>query len=434
VVVGLLGLALLLRIAVVVAIHDSYVPLNDALHFDEIATSVANGDGYGDHPIPPATGTGSFRAPLYPAVLGAVYLVAGDHSWTAGLLANAVIGTVAVALIGLVASLLWSRRVGAIALALAAVSPTLILVGTSLQLEPLLVALSFGALAAVLQHRRAPAGLTWPIVAGVLIGLATLTREVAVAFLPSLAWLLWSSRPASTPRWSGRALAAPALVVLVAVVTVAPWTARNADRYDAFIPVSSSSGFGLAGTFNDVAMDDRGQWLPPYNVPHLADVMLALDDPDEADVDRALRRESIEFVKEHPAYVPQLAFWGSVRLFDLDGGAYDRKIARFVPYSQRLTWISIAGTYVYLALAVVGAFSPLARKAPLAVWAIPVLAYLGIALTLPANVRYRASIEPFTVLLAALALVPVVEKLLAPASRGSADDDDAVVAEPVQTA
>jgi hypothetical protein len=59
VVVGLLGLALLLRIIVVVAIHDTYVPLNDALHFDEIATSVANGDGYGDHPIPPATGPGA---------------------------------------------------------------------------------------------------------------------------------------------------------------------------------------------------------------------------------------------------------------------------------------------------------------------------------------------------------------------------------------
>ena len=113
-VVGALAAAFLLLLAVVAALAGDYVPLNDALHFDQIATSVANGEGYGDHPIPPAAGPGAFRSPLYPAVLGGVYVLFGDHSWTAGLVVNAAIGTVVVGLVGLVASLLWGTRAGGV--------------------------------------------------------------------------------------------------------------------------------------------------------------------------------------------------------------------------------------------------------------------------------------------------------------------------------
>jgi 4-amino-4-deoxy-L-arabinose transferase-like glycosyltransferase len=410
-VVAVLVLALALRLAVVAKIRSSYVPLNDAAHFDDIATSMANGHGYGNFPIPPAIGTGAFRSPLYPVALAAVYVVAGDHSWTAGLLQNALLGVLLVALVGLVATQLWSRRVGAIAMAIAAVHPTLILVGSSLQLEPLLVVLSLAALAAALQHRRSPRGLQWPIAAGVLMGLAILTREVGFALVPCIAWLLW---PARTPeeRARGRAvLAAPIAAVLIAGLVVVPWTIRNAARFSAFVPVSSSSGFGLAGTYNEVSLHNRGEWIRPYDDPHLLSVMAALDQPNEADVDKALRSAATDFAREHPGYIPQLAMWGTIRLFDLDGGAYDRHIAEFVPYPRWLTWLSILATYPLLIAAAFGAFTKRARQVPFAIWLMPLLVYASIALLLPANVRYRASIEPFTVFLASVALLPIIERL-----------------------
>ncbi|MGH9137821.1 MAG: hypothetical protein ACRD0G_12350, partial [Acidimicrobiales bacterium] len=81
-VVAVLGLALLLRIGVVLENRAEYEPRTDALQFDHLATSISNGDGFGPSPQPPAEGPTALRAPLYPAVLGAVYVVFGERSWT----------------------------------------------------------------------------------------------------------------------------------------------------------------------------------------------------------------------------------------------------------------------------------------------------------------------------------------------------------------
>lgn len=408
--VGVLGLALLLRLTVVGLIYDTYVPLTDAAHMDDIATSISNGDGYGDFALPPATGPGAYRSPAYPAVLAGAYVVAGDHSWKAGLLQNAVIGTVLVSLIGLVAAQLWSRRVAAIALVLASVHPTLLLVGSGLQLEPLLVCLSLGAIAAALQHRRAPRGMLWPVVAGVLLGSAILTRELAFALVPPIAVLLWPERRKGPMPWPA-ALRGSVAAVAIAAAVVLPWTIRNAVAFDAFVPVSSSSGFGLAGTFSESAAEKRGRWTPPYEDPEMAEIILSLEDPDEADIDKALRKASIEFVLDNPTYMPKLALFGTIRLLDLDGGAYDRFTATFLPYPDWLTWMSVLATYPLLVLTVIGAFSAGARRVPFAVWAIPILITLEIILLLPATVRYRASLEPFALFLASLALLPLVERV-----------------------
>src|SRR6266568_1042008 len=170
-VIAVLALALGLRIGAVYSYHH-YVPLTDAVDFDRIATSLADGHGFGNAILLNAKGPGALRAPLYPFSLSLVYDVFGDHKWTMGRLANAAIGTVLVGLIGLIGAQLWSRRVALVAMFLAAVHPALIVIGSGLQLEPLLVTLSLGALAAALQHRRATRGLWWPATAGLLMGLA----------------------------------------------------------------------------------------------------------------------------------------------------------------------------------------------------------------------------------------------------------------------
>jgi hypothetical protein len=63
-------------------------------------------------------------------------------------------GTVIVALIGLLFAQLFDRRVALVAMALGAVYLPLILVGGSLMSEPLFAALLLGALVAAVRHRR----------------------------------------------------------------------------------------------------------------------------------------------------------------------------------------------------------------------------------------------------------------------------------------
>lgn len=408
-VVAVLFLALFLRVAVTFESRSDYVPQTDARHFDLIATSLANGDGYGDAVVPvEAVGPSALRAPLYPFSLAAVYVVFGDHDWTAGRLANAALGTLLVAMIGLVAALLFSRRIAFVAMAIAAVHPTLVLVGSSLNLEPLLVTLSMATLAVALFYRRSPRGLALPVAAGVLLGLTILTRELGFLLLLPIAWLLWTGRP----RFSRHALMPPVVAVVAAFVVVVPWTIVNYVRLDAFVPVTTSSGYGLAGTYNETARANRAEWIGPDFDPETAAIIAGIDDPTEANIDKELRSASIDFVREHPTYPVEVAFWNTVRLFDLDGGDYNRSIAPFVPYPGWLTKISIVASFGLLILAIIGAFFRAARRVPLAVWAIPVLTYVFMVITLPASIRYRASLEPFFILLASLPVAAVLERVL----------------------
>jgi hypothetical protein len=80
-------------------------------------------------------------------------------------------------------------------------------------------------------------------VAGVLFGLAALTRELALYLAPIAA--LWLLRPASGWRPSPRALGRAAALLLTVVACVAPWTLRNAIVFKAFIPVSTMGGLNL---------------------------------------------------------------------------------------------------------------------------------------------------------------------------------------------
>ena len=58
-------------------------------------------------------------------------------------------------------------------------------------------------------------------------------------------------------------------------------------------------------------------------------------------------------------------------------------------------------------LAVIGAFDRRARAAPLWVWAVPLLMYLSVVFLVVETPRYRTAIDPFIVLLAALAVTRV---------------------------
>lgn len=404
----ILGLAFALRVGAVLA-DDGYRPLNDSSHFDRLATSMTEGDGFRpalfDLPGPSA-----YRAPLYPASLAAVYAVVGDHSYTAGRIVNGLIGTGLVALIGITAAQLWGRRAGGVALVIAAAHPTLILHGTSLMSEPLLATLIVAATAAALQHHRQPNGLRWAIAAGALVGLAALTRETGFLLLPGVALLLL---------WAGenhrRSVLAPALAIVAAAAVVAPWTLRNAVQLEAFVPVSTSGGYSFAGTFNQTAMDnprDPAIWIPPQVDPAMAASMLAIEEPNEVELDSVLRDEAAQFARENPGYIPKVLFWNTVRFFDLQGPRSALEYSQYVPYTRDLTRVAVYASWVVGLLAIAGLVRGATRRPPLAIWIFPLLAF-ALHIILSANIRYRATLEPFTVLLAAFAVTQIVTNQVA---------------------
>jgi hypothetical protein len=394
----LLVLALAVRLAVVLADAD-YVPATDPADYDRHARSIAAGHGYPETSVAAPSGPTAGRQPAYPYLLGAVYAAWPGDDVQAARAVQALLGTITVALIGLIALQLWGRAVALTALGVAAVFPPLIVVGAPLLSEALFLPLLLGALAAVLAGRDSP-GLRWPLVAGLLFGGALMTRSAGVVLAPLLAWGLG---------W--RPLVRPALLLAVAALCCAPWVVRNAAAFDQAAPLlTTQTGYVAGGTYNDVSKADSvypAAWRPPLDDPDYARV---LRDPrvDEAGIDGAWRTEAREEIASEPLYVAEVVFWNTARWLHLVQHEYahteDNGLDR---------WLERAGVLGFLAalpLALAGALTRRARRAPLWFWLSPAVLWITTA-ALAGFIRYRAPIDPFVVLLAALGAVAGYERV-----------------------
>jgi 4-amino-4-deoxy-L-arabinose transferase-like glycosyltransferase len=405
-VVGLLlALALVVRLGYVAA-TPGYEAVNDAHNYDVHARSIAAGHGFARIGSGPS-GETAFRPPGYPYFLAGVYAVSEvdradpETRYRAGRVANAVVGTAIVALIGVLCVQLLNRRVALAAMALGAVYLPLVLVGGTLMSEPLFAALLLGALAAAVQHRRSARRYRWALLAGVLGGLAVLTRANAAILLAPLAIAVWDVRP----RWSWRALAPPAALVAVAIATVSPWTIRNAVVLHSFVPVTTQLGTALAGTYNDDARTDRehpASWRSLRRVPDYQYLIRRWREIPEATLDRELRAAALRYAADHPTYVPKVVFWNTVRMLDLAGMSWSRHTASTISIGPRWADAGVVCFWLFAALAAAGAIT---RRMPAYVVAIPALVFLSVVLFVFETPRYRTGIDPFIVMLAGAALV-----------------------------
>jgi 4-amino-4-deoxy-L-arabinose transferase-like glycosyltransferase len=387
----------------------------DARDYDGHAVSIAKGEGYDDRLATDRPTT--FRPPGYTFLLGGLYRVTGvweeprpERVIVARRL-QIVIGTVLVAMIGLLAAQLWGGVVALVAMALAAVYVPLVTMSGTVMSEPLFTVFMLGALSAALQYRRSKHRYPWALLAGVLAGAAILTRANGMILLLPLALAVWEARPR---RLSVRALGPPVALVVVALLCVSPWTIRNARQFHTFIPVTTQLGSALAGTYNDEARTDPvhpGSWRSLRRVPTYADLYGRLRETDEAVLERRLRKRAQRYALDHPVYVAQVAFWTTVRGFELDG--IDWAIHTASTVSIDATWAK-RGVWCFWAFAVVaiaGAFTRMARRPPWFVWAFPALMYLSVVFLVIETPRYRTPLDPFIVLLAALALVTAGRRL-----------------------
>jgi Dolichyl-phosphate-mannose-protein mannosyltransferase len=408
-VVGLLlALALLVRLGYIAA-TPGYQAVNDAHNYDVHARSIAAGHGFARIGSGP-TGQTAFRPPGYPYLLAGAYALSGveranaETRYRAGRVANALVGTAVVALIGVLSMQLFGRRVALAAMALGAVYVPLILVGGTLMSEPLFTALLLGALAAAIHHRRSAHRHRWALVAGVLGGLAILTRANAAILLAPLVIAVWHARP----RWSWRALAPPAALVAVALVTVSPWTIRNAVVFHRFVPVSTQLGSALAGTYNDAARTDRqhpASWRSLRRVPDYQYLVRRWRQIPEPTLDRELRAAALRYIAHHPAYVAKVAFWNTARMLDLAGMRWARHTASTISIGPRWADAGVVCFWLIAALAIAGVLTSRGRRTPGYVAAIPALLFVSVVFLAVETPRYRTGIDPFIVMFAGVALL-----------------------------
>lgn len=395
---ALLVLALVARVGVVL-VTPNVEAANDAADYIRHAESIADGNGYPPSDISPG-GESAYRPPAWPHVLGGAFALTGPGV-TEGRLTQALVGTAVVALAGLVALQLWGAGVALLTLALAALYPPLVLGGSGLLSEPLFAALVLAALAAILRFRQAR-GMRWAAIAGALAGLAILTRTNGALLLLPLAVAAWGH-----PRLSWQAARAPAVVLACAALAVTPWTIRNALTFDELVPVAAQAGITLAGTYNDTSRSDQrfpAAWRPPNLDPANAALIERTRRAGEPAVDDALGDAAREYAFDRPGYVAEVAWRNSLRVLGLGGTAFDRQAMAFeLGLGSRWSDLGTLGFFVFAALALIGAFTAAARRAPWWIWAVPLLTVAAVV-AITASQRFRYPADPFVAMLAALAV------------------------------
>lgn len=387
-----------------------FVPVQDAHSYDWLGRGLANGHGW-------VMGTSAYRPPGYPFFLGAVYSIIGvpqttyDHvlshfgGWTGLRLVQAALGTVTVGLMGWLALQLAGRRAALVTMLVTAIYLPLIVVGVSMMTESLLVPLE---LAAVNFAVRARCGgeRRWVVLAGVFAGLAGLTRGNGVVIGIGLAFVVWTAMP----RRSLRSLTSPALLLAAMVLTIMPWTIRNAIAQHAFIPVTTELGATLSGTYNSTAAKHHYRWEAGF-LYH--DYRRIRHDKQLSEADRSAKLTSavLHYIGNHPTAVPATMFWNTVRLLDLESRTTSRQTAaRDVGATANVADLTVYSFWAVGLLALVGIVSAAARRIPRALWLVPLLLWISEAPITTGTPRFRAALDPWFILLAGTGILALATR------------------------
>lgn len=357
-------------------------------------------------PLEPAS-PASFYPPGYPYLVGAVVWVVWhtpipDHAVvrTVGVL-QAVLGALSVLLAYAVARAAFSTRAALLAAAIVALYPNLISTTATLQLETVFVFLTLLTVFVMLPVVTADRPSTGRLVAvGVLAGAVALVRPtIGLVIVAGLATLLVARVPATV------LLRSVGLVVIAMVLALVPWTVRNAVRLHAFVPVATGIGPTLCVSRNAEAngmLDTNLMYR--YCQPHRAFATPA--DLDVATSNYGTRR-AIDWVIHHP--VDELRMWGTrtrLAFRDDTSGLADTRATMTRGWSDLVTFVSNAASFVVLGLAAVGAVVVLRQRTRAALFVLFVALALSLQpIILYGDPRYRVPAEPFFAMLAAAGLV-----------------------------
>ena len=228
---GLFAFALLVRGLHVWAVCETpsvQFPMVDARAYHERALAILAGDWLGEGVF--------YQDPLYPYVLAGLYALFGTGSVLV-LYAQALLDACTVWLLFALARQLFDRRTAVLAGALAALYGVFLYYDAFLLKVPLTLFLIAAALLLLVRAWESAKPAAW-LVAGVVLGLAALTRGNYLLFVPALFVWLALAWPAPLAR---RATAI-ALVCLGLGVAILPVTLRNGLVGGDWVLITSQAG------------------------------------------------------------------------------------------------------------------------------------------------------------------------------------------------
>lgn len=346
--------------------------------------------------------------PLYLSYL-ALWSAVGLDSIEAHLVASALLGTVAVGLVGLLGRRVAGPAVGVVAAGFAAVYPNLFGWDAMLLSEPAATVTVLTVALLAYRYRDRPA-LGAAIALGAVTGLAGLARAelLALSVLVVVPVVLGRRRRDVRERLGHLVVAG-----LACVAVISPWVVHNLTRFEE--PVTLSTGFELTLAYSNCDQVYGGSLIGYWNFHcgvAATDAIPGYSGKDQSERNEAFRERALGYADDHLEQVPAVV-----------AARVGRVLGVFRPGQQvdldsqiegRDRWVAVAGLWSYwlLAAASVAGFVLLGRRGvaryPLVAPMVTVV--LAAASTFGAT-RYRAAAEPMLCVLAAVAVVAVVGHL-----------------------
>jgi 4-amino-4-deoxy-L-arabinose transferase-like glycosyltransferase len=313
-----------------------------------------------------------------------------------------VLGTLLVALVGLLGRRVGGDTVGLVAAGIAALSPNIWVNDGLVMSETLTMLAVVGAMYATFWWRDRPSPLRAAAL-GAVCGIAALARVEFLLLLPLLGAVVVLSKWAPAgERWKQAGV-----TVLAALVVLAPWVGFNLARFRNPTFVSTNDGLTLAGANCDAVYHGRatGFWS----------LACASNPPpgDQSQASRALRRRGIDYAKAHASRLPVVVLarigrtWSLYRPLDM---------VELNQGEDREAWVTRLGLVAYyptVLFAIFGAVELWRRRRRVVLWVVSVPAIIVTVNTIVTygQTRFRAGAEPSLALLAAFGIVALVHRL-----------------------
>ncbi len=311
-----LGLILVAGLAVRLGLWLWFAPLAphivDEQEYNRLAHNLL---AHGEFAYEPGRPT-SLRPPLYPLLVAGVYAVAGVDNFQAVRLVQVLLSLATVWLVYRLGREAFSERVGLWAATLIAFYPTLLGMNNLILTETLFTLLLTAACYAVVRYYRQEK-VGYLALAGLLLGLAALTRSIVWLSPPLLAGYVLLTARCSLAR---RALGA-GVMVLAFAATVAPWSVRNTLLQGTFVTIDTMGGRNflmgnyaytpLYRSWDAISLEEDKAWYHEVMDRYPQELRTT-----QGKIDKLALKEGLAYVREHPG---QTALRDVIKFFDFWG-------------------------------------------------------------------------------------------------------------------
>jgi hypothetical protein len=371
-----------------------------------IAHSIATGHGFSS-PFRVDTGPTAWMTPLFPLLLAGIFRIFGAytfHAWAATVLLNISCCTLACIPIYFV-----GKRIGGTALAagaawLWAIFPNAILMPVESMWDACISALLVATIlwATLALERAETKRLRNWCAYGLLWGVALMFNATLAALFPFLAGWLVCREHQQKREW----LKPTATAIVIIILCGVPWTIRNYRVFQQFVPLRSVLGLQLWLGNNDQTEDIfRGDLHPIYNTSE-REKYISLG---EIAYMQQKKQEAIAYMFSHPAREAHLILYRAISIWS---GGTPYPLEDFIGTPSPRFRTVLAFNLLAALGTLCGIIILFRERSPFAILisAFPLIYPWAYYLTL-ALPRYRLPIDPIVMLLLAISIQRLAQKL-----------------------